>query len=78
MPRGRSSFTKRLKEQARQQKQRDKAERRNQRRQERSQMPVEDLDKLSAATEMDGALLRAEPDLSNLTEQQPGRPDTSE
>lgn len=34
MPRGRSTFTKRQKEQTRQQKQRDKAERRNQRKQE--------------------------------------------
>jgi len=35
MPRGRSTFTKRQKEQARQQRQRDKTERRNQRRQEK-------------------------------------------
>jgi len=35
MPRGRSTFTKRQKEQARQQRQRDKAERKNQRRQEK-------------------------------------------
>jgi sRNA-binding protein len=35
MPRGRSTFTKRQKEHARQQRQRDKAERRNQRRQEK-------------------------------------------
>jgi len=38
MPRGRSTFTKRQKEHARQQRQRDKAERRNQRKQEK---PVE-------------------------------------
>jgi hypothetical protein len=38
MPRGRSTFTKRQKEQTRQQRQRDKAERRNQRKQEK---PVE-------------------------------------
>ena len=38
MPKGRSTFTKRQKEHARQQRQRDKAERRNQRRQEQ---PVE-------------------------------------
>jgi hypothetical protein len=38
MPRGRSTFAKRQKEQARQQRQRDKAERRNQRRQDK---PVE-------------------------------------
>jgi hypothetical protein len=36
MPIGRSTFTKRQKELARQQRQRDKAERRNQRRQEKS------------------------------------------
>ncbi|HTR25655.1 MAG TPA: hypothetical protein VMI10_16880 [Terriglobales bacterium] len=36
MPRGRSTFTKRQKEQTRQQKQRDKAERRNQRKQEKA------------------------------------------
>jgi len=35
MPRGRSTFTKRQKEQTRQQRQRDKAERKNQRKQER-------------------------------------------
>jgi hypothetical protein len=35
MPRGRSTFTKRQKEQARQQKQRDKAERKNQRKQDK-------------------------------------------
>jgi hypothetical protein len=35
MPRGRSTFTKRQKENARQQKQRDKAERRNQRKQDK-------------------------------------------
>ncbi len=38
MPRGRSTFTKRQKEHARQQRQRDKAERRSQRKQEK---PVE-------------------------------------
>jgi hypothetical protein len=38
MPRGRSTFAKRQKEHARQQRQRDKAERRNQRRQDK---PVE-------------------------------------
>ena len=36
MPRGRSTFTKRRKEQTRQQRQRDKAERRNQRRQDKA------------------------------------------
>jgi hypothetical protein len=36
MPRGRSTFTKRQKEHARQQRQRDKAERRNQRKQDKA------------------------------------------
>ena len=36
MPRGRSTFTKRQKEQTRQQRQRDKEERRNQRKQEKT------------------------------------------
>lgn len=36
MPRGRSTFTKRQKEHARQQRQKDKAERRNQRKQEKT------------------------------------------
>jgi hypothetical protein len=76
MPRGRSSFTKRLKEQARQQKQREKAERRNQRRQEKSQIPAEDTDNLSRHAESQAALFRAEPNLSDSTEQQPGRRDT--
>jgi len=42
MPRGRSTFTKRQKEQTRQQKQRDKAERRNQRKEEKSVVGNED------------------------------------
>ena len=78
MPRGRSSFTKRLKEQARQQKQREKAERRTQRRQERSDMPSEDMDNLSQHAESQAALFRVEPGQSDLTEQQPEGRDTSE
>ena len=46
MPRGRSTFTKRLKEQARQQKQRDKAERRTQRKQEQPQGSVDSADEM--------------------------------
>jgi len=65
MPRGRSSFTKSLKEQARQQKQRNKAERRSQRRQECSQTPAADQSSLSSEAE-----------LPNLTIQQPCLPDT--
>jgi hypothetical protein len=44
MPRGRSTFNKRQKEQARQQKQRDKAEKKSQRKQEG---PVESGDELA-------------------------------
>jgi hypothetical protein len=47
MPRGRSTFTKRQKEQTRQQRQKDKAERRNQRKQDKP-VPgsVDDMDEL--------------------------------
>ena len=44
MPAGRSTFNKRQKEQARQQKQRDKAERKNQRRQDG---PTDNMDELA-------------------------------
>jgi hypothetical protein len=43
MPRGRSTFTKRQKEQARQQRQRDKAVRRTERKQAKSDNPADDL-----------------------------------
>jgi hypothetical protein len=43
MPRGRSTFNKRQKEHARQQKQRDKAERRNLRKQEKQEGDVNDV-----------------------------------
>jgi hypothetical protein len=46
MPRGRSTFTKRQKEHARQQRQRDKAERRNQRRQEKPAASVDEMAEL--------------------------------
>ena len=44
MPRGRSTFTKRQKEQARQQKQRDKNERKTQRKQDRPEGSTTELD----------------------------------
>ena len=44
MPQGRSTFTKRQKEQARRQKQREKAERRSQRNQEKATGSVEHID----------------------------------
>ena len=47
MPRGRSTFTKRQKEQTRQQRQRDKAERRNQRRQDEAVAgSIDEMDEL--------------------------------
>lgn len=42
MPRGRSTFSKRQKEQARQQHQRDKAERRSQRKEEKPELSADD------------------------------------
>ena len=42
LPTGRSTFSKRQKEQARQQRQRDKAERRNQRKQEKPELTADD------------------------------------
>lgn len=57
MPRGRSTFTKRQKEQARQQKQRDKAERRNQRKQEGAMAgSVDDVAELRKHAEEQAAL----------------------
>jgi hypothetical protein len=46
MPRGRSTFTKRQKEHARQQRQRDKAERRSQRKQEEPEGGVDEMAEL--------------------------------
>ena len=57
MPRGRSTFTKRQKEQTRQQKQRDKAERRSQRKQDKPEPgSMHELDELRAAAEAQAAL----------------------
>jgi thiamine monophosphate synthase len=57
MPRGRSTFTKRQKEQARQQRQRDKAERRNQRKQEKGEpLSVDDMSMLNEHAEAQAAL----------------------
>jgi len=46
MPRGRSTFTKRQKEQARQQKQREKAMRRSERKQAKSDVPADEMHEL--------------------------------
>ena len=57
MPRGRSTFTKRQKEQTRQQRQRDKAERRTQRKQEKTEPgSIDDLSLLHQAAREQAAL----------------------
>ena len=58
MPRGRSTFTKRQKEQARQQKQRDKAERRTQRKQDKPEGSVDEMQEMRAHAEAQAALFR--------------------
>jgi hypothetical protein len=59
MPRGRSTFTKRQKEQTRQQKQRDKEERRSQRKQDKPEGgPIDDMDVLRENAEAQAALFR--------------------
>lgn len=59
--RGRSSFTKRQKEHARQQRQRDKAERKSQRKSEKQPDNVEDMSELARAAQEQAALLSLEP-----------------
>ncbi len=57
MPRGRSTFTKRQKEQTRQQRQRDKAERRVQRKQDKPETSGDlEMDELRAAAEAQRAM----------------------
>ncbi len=56
MPRGRSTFTKRQKEQTRQQRQRDKAERRSQRKQEEVAGSVDEMAELRKHAEEQAAL----------------------
>lgn len=56
MPRGRSTFNKRQKEQARQQKQRDKAERKSQRKQEGPAASVDEMAELRRHAEEQAAL----------------------
>jgi len=59
MPRGRSTFTKRQKEQTRQQKQRDKAERRVQRKHEKPEGGViDEMQELREHAEAQAALFR--------------------
>jgi hypothetical protein len=58
MPRGRSTFTKRQKEQTRQQKQRDKAERRVQRKEEKPEGVVDEMEELREHAAAQAALFR--------------------
>lgn len=59
MPRGRSTFNKRQKEQARQQKQRDKAERRTQRKQEGPADSIDEMAELRRHAEEQAALFNS-------------------
>lgn len=67
MPRGRSTFTKRQKEQARQQKQREKAERKNQRKQDKPEGSTsDDLLELREHAEAQAALFNVGPARSDF------------
>jgi hypothetical protein len=71
MPRGRSTFTKRQKEQTRQQKQREKAERRVQRKQDKPEgVVVDEMQELREHAEAQAALFRVgsedEPDSAEV------------
>ena len=67
MPRGRSTFHKRQKEQARQQKQRDKAERRSQRKAEKPDGAGDELLDLREHAEAQAALFEVGPAGSNFS-----------
>jgi hypothetical protein len=75
MPRGRSTFTKRQKEQTRQQRQKDKAERRTQRKQEKTEPGSQhEMDELRAAAEAQAAMFhmdQEEPAGSNAPGDEP-------
>jgi hypothetical protein len=63
MPRGRSTFNKRQKEQQRQQRQRDKAERKSLRKESRGQDgPVDEMEELRRNAEEQAALFRVGPE----------------
>jgi len=69
MPRGRSTFSKRQKEQARQQRQRDKAARRDQRKQEKPAPTLDDdMTALREHAEAQAALFHIGPANSNSAE----------
>lgn len=67
MPRGRSTFHKRQKELARQQKQRDKAERKSQRKTEGPADPVDEMDELRRNAEEQAALFQVGSDDQELS-----------
>jgi hypothetical protein len=69
MPRGRSTFTKRQKEQARQQKQRDKAERKNQRKQEKPEGSADEMRELQEHAAAQAALFRIGDDEPSSSEE---------
>lgn len=62
MPKGRSTFTKRQKEQTRQQRQREKAERKSQRKLDKPESAILDHDELRQAAEAQAALFRMSDD----------------
>ena len=68
MPRGRSTFNKRQKEQARQQKQRDKAERKSQRKQDGPADNIDELAEMRRHAEEQAALFQVGPDSNDYTE----------
>jgi hypothetical protein len=76
MPAGRSTFTKRQKEQTRQQKQRDKAERRNQRKQEKPEASTMHEDELREAAAAQAAMFQMgyDPSASQETHPSPKKP----
>ena len=58
MPKGRSTFAKRLKEHARQQRQREKAQRKSERKQATAKAPVDEMRELREDAEAQAALFR--------------------
>ncbi len=58
MPRGRSTFAKRLKEQARQQKQREKAQRKEERKQSKPEGPADEMAELQEHAAAQAALFQ--------------------
>jgi hypothetical protein len=73
MPRGRSTFTKRQKEQTRQQRQREKEERRNQRKQEKpAEGGIDDMAELREHAAAQAALFNLGVDDSDIEESRPG------